>query len=125
MPLSALELGDVPIVLFKPFGDEVWVGGSAVNDELGPLPPGDAPEVLKQVWLLVLRWGVSDDVRRSEMVEAGSDEELADLIEAVSPLYPAINAYLDDTGDAEHAVPYGDLAQCAMEAQFEVGRRHN
>ncbi len=45
------------------------------------------------------------------------------LIDAVTPLYPAINAYLDETGDAEHALPYGDLAQAALEAEFEMRRR--
>jgi hypothetical protein len=34
-----------------------------------------------------------------------------------------INAYLDETGDAEDALPYGDLAQAVLEAQFEVQRR--
>lgn len=58
-------------------------------------------------------------------MEAASDEELRSLMHRVSPLYPAINAYLDHTGDAERAVPYGDLAQAAMETQFEIGRRKN
>jgi hypothetical protein len=57
-------------------------------------------------------------------VEASSDEELRSLVQSVRPLYPGINAYLDQTGDAERAVPYGDLAQAAMEAQFEVDRRY-
>jgi hypothetical protein len=48
---------------------------------------------------------------------------LSALIDAVAPLYPVINAYLDETGDAEHAVPYGDLAQAAIEAQLELDRR--
>ena len=50
-------------------------------------------------------------------------EEFSALVEAVDPLFPAINAYLDVTGDAERAVPYGDLAQAAMEARFELDRR--
>ena len=45
------------------------------------------------------------------------------LVQTVDPLYPAINAYLDKTGDAEHAIAYGDLAQAAMEARFELDRR--
>ena len=94
-----------------------------MRSALGPDPPGDAPEALSRAWPLVLRWGESDDVGRSELVDAASDGELSALIDAVTPLYPAINAYLDETGDAEHAVPYGDLAHAAMEAQFELDRR--
>ena len=94
-----------------------------MRSNLGRNPPEDAPEALKQAWPLVLRWGESDDAVRSDLVELASDEELDDLINAVNPLYPAINAYLDQTGDAPHAVPYGDLAQAAMEARFEVSRR--
>ena len=91
--------------------------------DLPPDPPDDAPEALQQAWPLVLRWGESDDVIRSQLVQTSSDQELRTLVHSVRPLYPAINAYLDQTGDAERAVPYGDLAQAAMEAQFEVDRR--
>jgi hypothetical protein len=69
------------------------------------------------------RCGESDDVGRSELIDAAIDGELRALIGAVAPLYPTINAYLDETGDAEYSVPYGDLAQAAMETQFELDRR--
>jgi hypothetical protein len=94
-----------------------------VPSDLSADPPSDAPDALKRVWPLVLRWGVSDDVDRSQLVESAGDDQLRALIDAVAPLYPAINAYLDETGDAEHAVPYGDLAQAALEAEFEIRRR--
>jgi hypothetical protein len=59
-----------------------------VRNALGPDPPGDAPETLSRAWPLVLRWGESDDVGRSDLVEAASDGELSALIDAVTPLYP-------------------------------------
>jgi len=86
-------------------------------------PPDDAPRELKDVWPLVCSWAESDDVGRGRLVDSARDEELRALVDAVNPLYPAINAYLDETGDAERAVPYGDLAQAAMEAQLELDRR--
>ena len=86
-------------------------------------PPDDAPDPLRAVWHLVLRWGESDDVERGDLTAAATNGELAALVQAVDPLYPIINAYLDETGDAERAVPYGDLAQAAMEAKFELNRR--
>jgi hypothetical protein len=94
-----------------------------VPSYIPPDPPDDAPEVLQEAWPLVLRWGESDDLIRSHLVRTSSNQELHALVLSVRPLYPAINAYLDQTGDAERAVPYGDLAQAAMEAQFEVDRR--
>lgn len=38
-------------------------------------------------------------------------------------VFDLINSYLDETDDAEEAVPYGDLAQAAMEAQFVLKSR--
>jgi hypothetical protein len=108
--------GVTPVSLFR--GTIVEMPAELPGD-----PPDDAPDDLKAVWYLVLRWGESDDVGRGALIEAASDEELTDLLEAIDPLFPAINGYLDATGDAERAVPYGDLAQAAMEARFELDRR--
>ncbi len=71
----------------------------------------------------MLRWGESDDLGREQLVESANDDELRELVSAISPLYPAINGYLDATGDAERAVPYGDLAQAALEASLTLARR--
>ena len=87
------------------------------------VPPDDAPDPPKAVWPVVLQWGESDDVNRGDLTAAATDEELEALVQAVDPLYPMINAYLDETGDAEHAVPFGDLALAAMEARYELDRR--
>jgi hypothetical protein len=62
-------------------------------------------------------------MKRCDLTTATTDEELEGLLHAVDPLYPLINAYLDDSEDAERAVPYGDLAQAAMEARLELERR--
>jgi hypothetical protein len=91
--------------------------------DLSREPPEDAPEELKAVWGLVLRWAASDDVERGSLTDAASNEDLSALAGAIEPLLPAINAYLDATGDAERAVPYGDLAQAAIEARLELDRR--
>ena len=101
------------------------VGGTMapMPSDLPSSPPDDAPDPLKAVWPLVLRWAESDDVGRGDLTTAATDEELEVLVQTLDPLYPAINAYLDKTGDAEHAVAYGDLAQAAMEARFELDRR--
>jgi hypothetical protein len=94
-----------------------------MGNDLPTLPPDDAPDSLETIWPLVRRWGQSDDQIRRDLTSQASDGELEALVMVVSPLHPAISAYLDETGDAEHAVPYGDLAQAAMEARFELDRR--
>jgi hypothetical protein len=98
---------------------------SRMANDLPADPPDDAPEALKVVWPLVLLWGESDDAERGNLTAAASDEDLQDLMQAVDPLFTTINGYLNQTGDAEHAVPYGDLAQAAMEARFELDRRRS
>ena len=46
------------------------------------------------------------------------------LVSAVTKeTFDQINHFLDQTGDAEEAVPFGDLAQAAMEAKLELKLR--
>ena len=68
-------------------------------------------------------WGRSDDMARSDLIEGAAVAELRDLIEEVQPRLGAIDAYLDTTNNAESALPFGDLAQAAIEARFAVDRR--
>ena len=87
-------------------------------------PPASAPAVLRALWPLVVRFGVSDDRVRDDALRAASVDDLKKLVAAVGPAeFAAINAYLDDTGDAAESVPYGDLAQAAMEATVELATR--
>ena len=70
------------------------------------------------------RFGISDDVERGRAIENASTEELVALVRTLTPdVFAEINRYLDETDNAEHAAPFGDLAQAAMEAQLEVQRR--
>lgn len=94
-----------------------------VANDLPNVPPSDAPDDLKPLWPLVLEWGLGDDVDRGEIVDVASDGALRALIDAVIPVLPSIDAYLDATSNAERAVPYGDLAQAALEARLELDRR--
>jgi len=87
--------------------------------------PESAPEALRALWPLVLHYGISDDQVREDTLEAASDAELTELVRRVDkPVLQAINQYLDLVHDAEEAVPFGDLAQAAMEAQLLLKQRH-
>ncbi len=89
------------------------------------ISPDSAPEALRALWPLVLRYGISDDQVREDTLEAASDAELTELVRRVDkPVLQAINQYLDLVHDAEEAVPFGDLAQAAMEAQLLLKQRH-
>jgi hypothetical protein len=87
-------------------------------------PPASAPEKLRALWPLVQKFAPSDDQLRARELADATTEELQDLVRRVdAEAFQAINQYLDATGDAEEAVPYGDLAQAAMEAAAIVRQR--
>jgi hypothetical protein len=89
-----------------------------------PFRPDSAPESLRALWPLVLRYGISDDVVREETLEVASDNELTELVRRVDkPVLQAINQYLDQVDNAEEACPYGDLAQAAIEAALLLNQR--
>lgn len=87
-------------------------------------PPASARPELRALWPLVTPFGIFDDVGRDQALRAASDEDLMQLVAAVgSPEFEAINAYLNSTHDAEEAVPYGELAEAAMEAAVYLASR--
>jgi hypothetical protein len=92
--------------------------GVVTMAELPVEPPQSAPLPLKELWPLVREYGISDDRLREEKLNASSVVALRGLVSRIdADVFKAINGYLDQTGDAEEAVPYGDLAQAAMEAK--------
>jgi hypothetical protein len=94
-----------------------------VSIDLAVEPPDDAPSELALLWPLVLRWAEGDDALRESLIEGAADEDLRALARAVRPMLNSIDAYLDRTADAAHAVPFGDLAQAAIEAEQALVRR--
>ncbi|HEV2172244.1 MAG TPA: DUF4240 domain-containing protein, partial [Nitrospira sp.] len=82
------------------------------------------PEDLRGLAPLVQRFGISDDVERQRVLNSSSTEELIALVNAVTKeIFVQINQFLDLTFDAEDAVPFGDMAQAAMEARLELTQR--
>jgi hypothetical protein len=99
-----------------------WIGLAIARVPVDP--PASAPEQLRGLWSYVQRYGHSDDVAREGILDQSSDAQLDDLVGAVTAtIFDAINAYLDATHDTEEAVPYGDLAQAAMEADLVLRNR--
>jgi len=72
----------------------------------------------------VRQFSTSDDRARARVLADASAEQLRELVRRVNAdAFAAINLYLDETHDAEEAVPYGDLAQAAMEAAAILRQR--
>jgi inner membrane transporter RhtA len=101
---------------------DVMIG--AISSRLPERAPASAPPQLQALWPLVLKFGESDDVARERVLESLSADELQELVDRVDrAALVAINEYLDETGDSEESVPYGDLAQAAMEAALLLKSR--
>ena len=88
------------------------------------LRPARLPERLRHLASFMPQWAIGDDVVRAEKREQASAAELRELVEAVSPHWDEINAYLDaaheETPVPDEAILLGYLAECAAEAQFDV-----
>ncbi len=81
------------------------------------------PTKFKQLFGLIPKWALSDDEKRSEMLEETSLKALQSFVATVSPYIPAIDEYLDSFGDEsppEPAVTLGVLAECCLEAQIRI-----
>jgi hypothetical protein len=67
-------------------------------------------------------WAISDDSERHERLMRAPRIELTALVESVTPLFTAINEYLDHVADnpSESALALGALAECAAEAQLHL-----
>jgi hypothetical protein len=87
-------------------------------------PPTSAPLLLQAIWPLVRTFGLSDNLERAAALRHAPTEQLQGLVDSIDPvMFALINQYLDETGNAEEACPYGDLAQAAMEAKQDLAAR--
>lgn len=84
---------------------------------------GGLPAKFESLLGLIPKWALSDDEKRSEMLQEASSDELKSFVATVSPQIPAIDEYLDSfRGEPppEAAVTLGALAECCLEAQTLV-----
>src|SRR5260370_29953074 len=69
------------------------------------------------------RFAVADDVEREHLIQQATADDLQQLVEAVNPRWPEINAFLEfDSASNEESLT-DSLAQAAMEAQIELKAR--
>jgi len=80
------------------------------------------PDVLQPLVPLIARWGFEDDEERRRKLKRCSHSTRQKLADAVVPLLPAIDQFLDSfgTNPPEEACALGSLAQAAIEAQSSL-----
>ena len=90
--------------------------------DLDRLPPD-----LQSLVPVIRQWASVDEDERDRRLEAASTEELAQFWLAVSPHFPAINAYLEEQTvggqEAPEAVALAATAEAALSASQVIERR--
>lgn len=83
------------------------------------------PSPMRSLANLVRRWAAGDDEARAEQITAASDDELSQLVRNVHPHLGDIDRLFDQQLEpvADETVLIGRLAEAALEAEQELGRR--
>src|SRR5258708_2730083 len=74
---------------------------SAPTEE--PLDPQRLPEDLRDLFPLLARWAVSDDLERSDLVADATTAALQELVDRAEPRLPRIASFLAGHGDEDSA----------------------
>ena len=69
------------------------------------------------------RYAFSDDAIRERVIQRATVVELEELVRAVTPLWPDINAFLDVGSHSNEEALTDALAQAAMEAAIDLKDR--
>jgi hypothetical protein len=90
-------------------------GSSQDAPAVSQLDPGKVPADLRDLVPLAQRWGIGDDVARSERVQKATEAERSELRAAFGPRQAQITAWLDSFGqgamsDEAAAFMYTQLA---------------
>ena len=91
-------------------------GSSDAVEAVPPLDSGKVPADLRDLLPLAQRWGIGDDVTRSERVQKATDAERSELRAAFGPRQARITAWLDSFGQG----PMPEEAAVFMYAQLAI-----
>jgi hypothetical protein len=86
------------------------------------------PSKFKVLIPFIRKWGVTDDLERSELLEKASRKTLERLVQLVTPHLSSIDEYLNSFGEeplSEAAIALGALAECTVEAQLQIGHQNS
>jgi hypothetical protein len=90
-----------------------------------PLDQQALPADLRDLYPLLARWSISDDVRRPNVVSGADTAELRSLVERVERRLPRIAKFLSEPAgrNSDAAAALDALAQSVVEAQHELRDR--
>ena len=80
------------------------------------------PEAMRNLLPHYRRFAITDDVDRERVIFNTTTADLQELFQAVTPLWPEINAFLKVAPADEQSLT-DSLAQAAMEAEIELKDR--
>lgn len=80
------------------------------------------PEAMRILLPHYRRFAIADDVDRERVILDATTVDLQELVRAVNPLWPDINAFLQVAPAIEQSLT-DSVAQAAMEAQIELNAR--
>jgi hypothetical protein len=93
---------------------------SSAAEAVPPLDSGKVPADLRDLVPLAQRWGIGDDVARSERVQKATAAERSELRAAFGPRQARITAWLDSFGQG--AMP--EEAAAFMYTQLAIEEMH-
>ena len=91
-------------------------GSSLAAEAVPPLDSAQVPADLRDLVPLAQRWGIGDDVARSERVQKATDAERSELRAAFGPRQARITAWLDSFGQG----PMPEEAAAFMYTQLAI-----
>jgi cob(I)alamin adenosyltransferase len=79
----------------------------------------------RDLFPLLARWAVADDLERSDLVAEADTAALQELVDSAEPQLPGIASFLEADGDEDSAEAFAldALAQGVMEARQELTKR--
>lgn len=89
---------------------------SDAAEAVPPLDPGKVPADLQDLVPLAQRWGIGDDIVRSERVQKATDAQRSELRAAFGPRQARITAWLDSFGQG----PMPEEAAAFMYTQLAI-----
>ena len=107
--------------LYEEFGQDPWANTTFDNDKI--------PDELKALIPLAKKYGVGDDIIRSEIIRRSSDEEIKELISGIGmikeKIYNLLDSFAESTVMPEEVVRFMYLLEAFIQFDENKGDKNN